>query len=81
MNKYIPQPIDTSDVILPQDLLDLAEKLAENVHEVWAEERLSQGWSYGDKLDDVNKTTPVLYHFKNYQNQKKHMTETRFYRR
>ena len=60
MNKYIPQPIDTSDVVLPQDLLNLAEKLAENVHEVWAENRLSQGWSYGETRDGVNKHTPCL---------------------
>ena len=60
MKKYIPQPIDTSDVVLPQDLLNLAENLAENVHEVWAENRLSQGWSYGETRDDVNKHTPCL---------------------
>lgn len=60
MNKYIPQPTDTSDVVLPQDLLDLAEKLAENVHEVWAENRLSQGWTYGVNRDDVKKHTPCL---------------------
>lgn len=65
MNKYIPRPIDTSDVILPQDLLNLAEILAENVHEVWAENRLSQGWTYGETRDDVNKRTPCLVSFHN----------------
>ena len=65
MNKYIPRPIDTSDVVLPLDLLNLAEKLAENVHEVWAEGRLSQGWTFGDCRDDINKRTPCLVPFQN----------------
>lgn len=33
---YEPKPIDTSDVVLPAELLALTEKIAENVHEVWA---------------------------------------------
>lgn len=32
---YVPQPIDTSDVVLPQELDALAELIAKNVHEVW----------------------------------------------
>lgn len=31
---YVPNPIDTSDVELPEGVLDLVEKLAENTHEV-----------------------------------------------
>ena len=41
--KYIPQPIDTSDIILPDKLMALAEELAKNVHEVWAKSRMEQG--------------------------------------
>ena len=33
---YKPQPIDTSDVRLSEDMLSLIEKLAENTHDVWA---------------------------------------------
>ena len=45
MNKkmYKPQPIDTSDVKLPIELEILVEEMSKNVHEVWAETRLSQG--------------------------------------
>lgn len=64
-NKYIPQPIDTSDITLPVNLLNLADRLAENVHEVWAKGILSQGWTYGDKRDDLNKKTPCLVPFHN----------------
>lgn len=35
-NRYNPIPIDTSDVVLPEELLAFTEKIAENVHDVWA---------------------------------------------
>lgn len=57
---YTPKPVDTSSIVLPEELLRLTEKIAANVHEVWAAERLAQGWRYGDKRDDVLKTTPCL---------------------
>lgn len=40
--KYIPQPIDTTDIKLPIDLEGLIEEMAKNVHEVWAETRIAQ---------------------------------------
>ncbi len=57
---YFPSPIDTSDIQLSAELLELTEKLAENTHEVWAQGRLDQGWTYGEVRDDQNKTTPCL---------------------
>ena len=62
MNKkeYIPQPIDTSDVKLPEDLELLVEQMSKNVHEVWAETRISQGWTYGEQRNDELKTHPCL---------------------
>lgn len=60
MSGYQPKPIDTDDIILPKDLLELTEKLAENVHENWAKARLEDGWVYGEVRDDARKTTPCL---------------------
>jgi ryanodine receptor 2 len=62
MNKgsYVPQPIDTSDVQLPQELNELVEKMAKNVHEVWAQSRISQGWTYGPERNDALKHHPCL---------------------
>ena len=60
MKAYEPKPIDTSDVALPSDLLQLTEKIAENVHEVWAAGRIREGWRYGEKKDAEKKTTPLL---------------------
>ena len=57
---YIPKPIDTSDVVLDKDLLELSEKLAEQVHEVWAQGRVNDGWTYGDERNDEKKQTPCL---------------------
>lgn len=56
----MPQPLDTSDVILPEELQPLVEQMAKNVHEVWAENRMKQGWTYGEERDDVLKTHPCL---------------------
>ena len=58
--KYIPQPIDTSNVKLPEDLEQLVEQMSKNVHEVWAETRIKQGWTYGDERNDQLKTHPCL---------------------
>ena len=58
--KYIPQPIDTTDVVLPRDLEMLVEQMSKNVHEVWAETRIQQGWTYGQQRDDERKIHPCL---------------------
>ena len=61
MNKtYTPQPIDTSDVRLPEELDVLVEDMAKNVHEVWAQSRISQGWTYGPERNDILKQHPCL---------------------
>lgn len=58
--KYIPHPIDTSDIQLPEELNPLLEEMAKNVHEIWAQERMNQGWIYGEKRDDALKHHPCL---------------------
>lgn len=57
---YVPQPMDTSDVQLPEELNELVEKMAKNVHEVWAQSRISQGWTYGPERNDALKHHPCL---------------------
>ena len=58
--KYTPQPIDTTDVKLPEELEQLVESMSKNVHEVWAETRIKQGWTYGERRNDELKTHPCL---------------------
>lgn len=57
---YKPNPVDTSKITLPSDLLELTEMIAENVHENWSSGRIAEGWVYGEKRDDNLKTTPCL---------------------
>ena len=57
---YVPQPADISDISLPEELEGLVEQVAENVHEVWAWARMSQGWTWGPKRNDDLKTHPSL---------------------
>lgn len=60
---YVPQPVDVSDVVLPEELMSLAERLSKNVHEVWASERIGLGWQYGHERNDELKHHPCLIPF------------------
>lgn len=57
---YQPKPMDTSNIKLSNDLLKLTEKIAENVHDVWAVGRIKEGWKYGPVRNDAKKETPCL---------------------
>ena len=57
---YTPNPIDTTDVELPEELQQLVESLAENTHEVWSKGRLDEGWTYGPVRNDELKQHPCL---------------------
>jgi len=61
---YRPQPIETVGVALPDELLGLTERLAENAHDTWSTQRISDGWSFGPRRDDAAKQHPDLipYH-------------------
>ena len=58
--EYTPQPIDTSDIQLSENLQQLVEQMAKNVHDNWAKTRIQQGWMYGLQRDDEKKTHPCL---------------------
>lgn len=60
MTMYDPKPIDTSSIILSDDLLELRELIAKNVHDVWALQRINEGWTYGEKKNSDLKQTPLL---------------------
>ena len=57
---YIPKPENTDAIQLSAELNDLVEAMAKNVHEVWAESRISQGWTYGPERNDTLKHHPCL---------------------
>lgn len=57
---YEPQPINLGDITLTDELLELREAIAENAHDVWADARIREGWSYGTQRDDTDKKHPDL---------------------
>ena len=57
---YVPKPEDTKDIVLPEEINDLVEVIAKNVHEVWAESRITQGWTYGAERNIALKQHPCL---------------------
>lgn len=57
---YNPAPEITEGIKLPDEILALAEEMSKNTHEVWAQTRMSQGWTYGPKRDDAKKEHPCL---------------------
>ena len=59
-NNYTPSPVDTANIQLPEELMALAEAISKNVHEVWAKNRMNEGWTYGPVRDDQKRQTPCL---------------------
>ena len=57
---YSPHPIDTTDVELPDEMKQLIEQLAHNVHENWALGRLNDGWTFGPVRNDAVETLKLI---------------------
>lgn len=60
VEEYEPHPIDVDSIPLDGDLEELQEAIAENAHDIWAEARKKEGWTYGKERDDSNKLHPDL---------------------
>ncbi|XP_061097426.1 ryanodine receptor 3-like isoform X2 [Conger conger] len=59
-NGYKPAPLELCDVKLTPGQEVLVDKLAENAHNVWAKDRIKQGWTYGILQDLKSKRNPRL---------------------
>lgn len=58
---YKPAPLDLNHVKLTPNQNQLVEKLAENGHNVWARDRVRQGWTYSIvQVDDVDTDDSVI---------------------
>ncbi|XP_072425167.1 ryanodine receptor 3 isoform X3 [Chiloscyllium punctatum] len=60
---FIPKPVDTSQIVLPSHLEKVQSKLAENIHELWAMNKIELGWTYGKVRDDNKRQHPCLVNF------------------
>ncbi|XP_058254474.1 ryanodine receptor 2 isoform X2 [Hemibagrus wyckioides] len=58
--RFCPQPLDTSNVIVPEGLEHLVNKYAEHTHEKWSLEKFSNGWVYGEQMCESSKVHPLL---------------------
>ena len=57
---YIPKPENLDGIQLSDELNGLVEAMAKNVHDVWAQSRMKQGWTYGLERNDQLKHHPCL---------------------
>jgi ryanodine receptor 2 len=62
---YVPAPVDTTHVEVPSCLDVISDDLAENIHEVWAVNKINEGFTYGPTRNDDLKHNPCLTSFKN----------------
>ncbi|GLG95821.1 LOW QUALITY PROTEIN: ryanodine receptor-like [Gryllus bimaculatus] len=60
---FVPQPVDTSMVTLPSYVESVRDRLAENIHEMWAMNKIEAGWMFGERRDDVRRVHPCLVPF------------------
>ncbi len=60
---YKPEPIDTSHVVLGEDILSLSDVLAKSAHDRWALQRLGEGWLPGPNRDDERREHPCLVEY------------------
>ncbi|MFA9558114.1 RyR domain-containing protein [Evansella sp. AB-rgal1] len=68
---YKPNPINTSMVEMPEEIQDVIEVLAKNIHETWAVQRIKEGWSYGPERNDERKEHPGLVPYDELTDQEK----------
>jgi hypothetical protein len=68
---YDPQPIEVDDTELSPELLELGEAIAENAHEIWAQKRKSEGWSWGPERNDSLLQTPDMTPYSNLPEEEK----------
>ena len=77
--RYNPQPLNTDQTVLPPELTEITELLAKNTHEVWARQRLAEGWKYGKERNDKRKEHPCLIPYEELpENEKNYDRNTAF---
>ena len=73
---YKPKPIDTSSVILSDDIVNLIELISRNIHENWSENKIKDGWVWGEELDATKKTHPSITEYENLSEEEKNYDRT-----
>uniref|UniRef100_A0A6I8PDZ5 Ryanodine receptor 2 n=1 Tax=Ornithorhynchus anatinus TaxID=9258 RepID=A0A6I8PDZ5_ORNAN len=61
---FNPQPVDTSNITIPEKLEYFINKYAEHSHDKWSMEKLANGWIYGEIYSDSSKVQPLMKPYK-----------------
>lgn len=61
LSGYKPAPMDLSFIKLTPSQEAMVDKLAENAHNVWARDRIRQGWTYG-----IQQVSAIFSYLKNH---------------
>ncbi|KAL3078921.1 hypothetical protein niasHS_014703 [Heterodera schachtii] len=60
---FVPCPVDTAHIALPNFALEAHLRFAENLHELWAMRKVDLGWTYGEVRNEQTKRHPCLTNF------------------
>uniref|UniRef100_A0A3Q2ZUA4 Ryanodine receptor 2b (cardiac) n=1 Tax=Kryptolebias marmoratus TaxID=37003 RepID=A0A3Q2ZUA4_KRYMA len=60
---FTPSPVDTNKIVLPPQLEDIKEKMAENLHELWLKDKIEAGWTNGPVKDESKLHDPCVVEF------------------
>nr|XP_007988097.2 ryanodine receptor 2 isoform X8 [Chlorocebus sabaeus] len=61
---FNPQPVDTSNITIPEKLEYFINKYAEHSHDKWSVDKLANGWIYGEIYSDSSKVQPLMKPYK-----------------
>nr|XP_045007932.1 ryanodine receptor 2 isoform X5 [Jaculus jaculus] len=61
---FNPQPVDTSNITIPEKLEYFINKYAEHSHDKWSMDKLANGWIYGEIYSDSSKIQPLMKPYK-----------------
>ncbi len=75
-NDYKPLPIETSTVKINEDIRHIVELLIRNAHDLWAEQRILDGWTWGPSRCDESKKHPYLISYEELPESEKEYDKT-----
>ncbi|NXO15799.1 RYR2 protein, partial [Oriolus oriolus] len=61
---FNPQPVDTSNITIPEKLEYFINKYAEHAHDKWSMEKFANGWTYGETYSESAKVQPLMKQYK-----------------
>ncbi|XP_021246749.1 ryanodine receptor 2 isoform X4 [Numida meleagris] len=61
---FNPQPVDTSNITIPEKLEYFINKYAEHTHDKWSMEKFANGWTYGETYSESAKVQPLMKQYK-----------------